>query len=99
MSVFHRQPLSCCTRRRPATKHRRIEEWKEDNSHVEQTFGTLSPEQEAVVTAVIGCGITVHRELGPGFKECIYHEAFRLELTSRGLPFESEKPILVKYRE
>ena len=59
----------------------------------------LSPEQEAVVTAVIGCGIAVHRELGPGFKECIYHEAFRLELTSRGLTFESEKRILVKYRE
>jgi GxxExxY protein len=59
----------------------------------------LSTEQEALVTAVIGCGIAVHRELGPGFKERIYHEAFRLELTSRGLPFESEKRILVKYRE
>jgi GxxExxY protein len=59
----------------------------------------LSTEQEAVVTAVIGCGIAVHRELGPGFKECIYHRAFRLELTSRGLSFESDKPILVKYRK
>jgi GxxExxY protein len=59
----------------------------------------LSTEQEALVTAVIGCGIAVHRELGPGFKECIYHEAFRLELNSRGLPFESDKRILVKYRE
>jgi GxxExxY protein len=59
----------------------------------------LSTEQEAVVTRVIGCGITVHRELGPGFKECIYHRAFRLELNSRGLSFESDKPILVKYRE
>src|SRR5258706_436796 len=58
----------------------------------------LSTEQEAVVTAVIGCGIAVHRELGPGFKECIYHRAFRLELDSRSLSFESDKPILVKYR-
>ena len=59
----------------------------------------LSAEQEALVTAVIGCGIAIHRELGPGFKECIYHQAFRLELTSRQIVFESAKPILVKYRE
>ena len=59
----------------------------------------LSPEQETIVSEVIGCGITVHRELGPGFKECIYHRAFRLELESRGIPYESDKPIQVKYRE
>ena len=59
----------------------------------------LSTEQEALVTAVIGCGIAIHRELGPGFKECIYHEAFRLELSSRKIAFETDKPILVKYRE
>jgi len=59
----------------------------------------LSAEEEALVTAVIGCGIAIHRELGPGFKECIYHEAFRLELSSRKMAFESDKPILVRYRE
>ena len=59
----------------------------------------LSAEQEALVTAVIGCGIAIHRELGPGFKECIYHQAFRLELTSRKMAFESDRPILVRYRE
>ena len=58
----------------------------------------LSTQHEEIVSAVIGCGIAVHRELGPGFKECIYHRAFRLELDERGLPFESDKPILVKYR-
>ena len=59
----------------------------------------LPPEVEAVVSAAIGCGISVHRELGPGFKEKIYHRAYRLELNARGLPFESDKPILVKYRD
>ena len=59
----------------------------------------LTAEQESVVSQTIGCGIAVHKELGPGFKECIYHTAFRLELQSRGIPFESEKPILVKYRD
>ena len=59
----------------------------------------LSPELEEIVSAVIGCAIAVHRELGPGFKESIYHEAFRLELDGRSLPFENEKPIVVRYRE
>lgn len=62
-------------------------------------YSDLSPEQEAVVARAIGCGIAVHRELGPGFKERIYHEAYRLELESRAIPFESEKKILVKYRQ
>ena len=59
----------------------------------------LSPEDEQVVSATIGCGIAVHRELGPGFKESIYHRTYRLELESRGLDFETDKPILVKYRD
>ena len=59
----------------------------------------LSPEEEAIVSEVIGCAIAVHRELGPGFKESIYHRAFRLELDSRQIPYESDKPILVKYRD
>jgi GxxExxY protein len=58
----------------------------------------LSSSDEAIVNSVIGCAITVNRTLGPGFKECIYHQAYRLELHSRGLPFESEKKILVAYR-
>ena len=61
-------------------------------------YADLPAEQEAIVSSIIGCGIAVHTELGPGFKESIYHAAFRLELRSRGIPFESEKPILVKYR-
>ena len=59
----------------------------------------LSPEEEAIVSEVINCGIAVHRELGPGFKESIYHRAFRLELDSREIAYESDKAILVKYRE
>jgi GxxExxY protein len=59
----------------------------------------VSPEDEEIVSATIGCAIAVHRELGPGFKEIIYHRAFSLELESRQIAFESEKRILVKYRD
>jgi GxxExxY protein len=64
-----------------------------------KTYSDLTTEQEAIVSETIGCGIAVHKELGPGFRECIYHRAFRLELASRGISYESDKPILVKYRE
>jgi len=64
-----------------------------------RVYTPLNEADEAVVTHVIGSAITVHRTLGPGFKESIYHHAFRLELESRGISFESEKPVLVKYRD
>jgi len=55
-------------------------------------------EIEAVVEKVLGCAFTVHRELGPGFVESIYHRAMCLELEAQGLPFEREKPLVVMYR-
>jgi len=64
-----------------------------------QVWTPLSDTDEALVTDAIGCGVTVHRTLGPGFKESIYQRAYLLELDSRGIPYESEKPILVKYRD
>jgi GxxExxY protein len=59
----------------------------------------LAPEQEAIVTSAVACGITVHRELGPGFKETIYERAFCLELESRGIKFECKKPVEVRYKQ
>ena len=63
------------------------------------SYTPLNEADETVVTDAIGCAITVHRTLGPGFKESIYHRAYRLELDSRRIAYESEKPILVKYRD
>src|SRR5688500_11742611 len=53
---------------------------------------------EKVAKVCVDCGMHVHRELGPGFKEVIYERAFCLELDARGVPFETEKPILVRYK-
>lgn len=59
----------------------------------------LTAEQEKLVSAAMDCGFMVHRTRGPGFREKIYERAYCLELESRGLRFESEKQILVKYRD
>ena len=59
----------------------------------------LTSAEETIINGAIGCAIAVHRELGPGFRESIYHRAYRLELQSRGLPFESDRRVLVKYRQ
>ena len=59
----------------------------------------IPAEVEWVGRRVIGGAITVHRVLGPGFKEPIYVEALCLELDQRGLKFEREKSVVVTYKE
>jgi GxxExxY protein len=63
-----------------------------------KVYTPLSEADEGIVTETLNSAFAVHRTLGPGFKEKIYHRAFLLELDSRGIGFESEKPILVKYK-
>jgi GxxExxY protein len=47
------------------------------------------------VYAIVGAPIEVHRELGPGFLEPVYQEALEIELQSRGIPFESQKRLVI----
>ena len=42
----------------------------------DQEAPPIPKEVEDIGYRVIGCGITVHKILGPGFKEMIYHRAF-----------------------
>jgi GxxExxY protein len=58
----------------------------------------LSPEEDAMMSKAIGCAIAVHKELGPGFIESIYRKAMCIELESRNLAYEEERPIRVFYR-
>ena len=40
---------------------------------------------------VIGAMIEVHKTLGPGFIEKMYHRAMEIELAERGIRFDTEK--------
>jgi GxxExxY protein len=48
--------------------------------------------------AIIGAGMEVHKEMGCGFLEHAYHEAMKIELALRGIPFQPEVQIPVFYK-
>jgi GxxExxY protein len=50
------------------------------------------------VFAITGAAIEVHKKLGPGFLEAIYQEALEIEFGFRGVPFEAQKNLVVKYK-
>ncbi len=58
---------------------------------------SLPEETEALLRDIIGCAMQVHRNLGPGFLESIYKQAMCLEMRSRGVRYECEKPVSVTY--
>ena len=47
---------------------------------------------------IVGCGIEVHRHLGPGLLESVYESAMCLELASSGLSFTRQIGIPVYYK-
>lgn len=51
-----------------------------------------------ITGTIIGAAITVHRELGPGLLESSYETCMALELARRGLPYERQKAIPIRYR-
>lgn len=48
---------------------------------------------------VIGAAIEVHKALGPGLLESIYHKCMKHELGLRKLSFESEKNVPIVFKE
>ena len=48
--------------------------------------------------ALLGAAMEVHRQLGPGFLEAVYHEALAWELALRGIPFLPEVPLPIHFK-
>jgi GxxExxY protein len=51
------------------------------------------------VFQIIGAAIEVHKELGNGFLEPVYQEAMEIEMTLRNIPFSSQMPLKIRYKE
>jgi GxxExxY protein len=55
-------------------------------------------EHEQLTETIIGAAIEVHRELGPGLLESAYEAALAHELSLRGVRFERQKEMPVRYK-
>jgi GxxExxY protein len=62
------------------------------------TFAPLDAQIERVIREVIGAGLAVHRELGPGFLESIYGRALAIELRCRNMRLDEQHGMAVRYR-
>jgi GxxExxY protein len=47
---------------------------------------------------IIGSAMEVHRSLGHGFLEAVYHEALGMEFASKQIPFQSEVELPIYYK-
>ena len=54
--------------------------------------------RDPLTERIIACCYKVHSELGPGFKEKIYHAALKLAFNQEGLKYETEKRFEVCYQ-
>jgi GxxExxY protein len=51
-----------------------------------------------LTSRIIGCAISVHRALGPGLYENVYHECMDYELRDQGLHVELQRAVPIVYR-
>ena len=47
---------------------------------------------------IVGCAIEVHKHLGPGLLESIYHECLRQEFFLRGINYKSQLFVPIDYK-
>jgi len=50
------------------------------------------------VYQIVGAALDVYYHLGRGFLEPVYHQAMEIELTRRGIPFQSQQHLTIFYK-
>ncbi len=60
---------------------------------------TIPEETEKVATQIVDAAFSVHSTLGPGLLESVYEQCLALELTERGLRFERQIVLPIKYKQ
>lgn len=74
-------------------------EGKEENRKKGSDSAAEFPEEiDELSYEVIGAGIEVHRELGPGFLESVYEDALEVEFRRREIPFERQFDFALDYK-
>jgi GxxExxY protein len=63
-----------------------------------QFFNMTKSTLSDLIYAVNGAAIEVHKSLGPGLLESVYHQCLKKELTLEGISFQSELVIPVYYK-
>lgn len=79
--------------------HPDIRDWAEpDEPNQPNQPNEPGGELDAVARATIGAGIEVHRCLGPGFLESVYHAAMCVELDRRGIGYARQVRVPIVYK-
>lgn len=68
-------------------------------SNVVQKYNDIDPEINLISGKVVDCAFKVHQELGAGFLEVNYEDAFVYELNKLGLKFERQKIFQIPYKD
>ena len=54
---------------------------------------------DPLTSRIIGCGVEVHRRLGPGLLESVYHVCLAFELRNSGLTVVENMRVPVSYKD
>ena len=63
-----------------------------------QTSESPISELDLIARSVVDSVFTVHKEIGPGLLESVYQACFCEELSSRGIPFQKQVTLPIKYK-
>ncbi|HOY66205.1 MAG TPA: GxxExxY protein [Candidatus Ozemobacteraceae bacterium] len=69
-----------------------------DGSTMERKAGGRSEREDPQTFVIIGAAMEVHRILGNGFLESVYHEALAAECALRSIPFKREVEFPIQFK-